>query len=420
MLYQGASSLLEKAKDIISKQDIIDKTNGGKFNIFTILERDRSEVRHSRMIAELLSSKGSHGQGSSYLKYFYDLFEQEFRGRWIGNEPLDAEEFFKKALVSTEQSHTQNNQRGFIDIVIETPTHAIIIENKIDAGDQDAQLVRYAKSKNKNVLLIYLTIDGKDASETSKGSLKSENIVLLSYSSHIIQWIEKCIEASMIFPPIREILIQYEKLLRKITNQNEENMDKEIVALLLQEEHIKIANNIQKAFPMARAHIELKFWKKLNELLLPKILEKKFQNWEYTDQEVIELILQRPKQGSTIIEFFYPEKYQEDRYFNFGIGADGYDEKLYIVFYLCNKNGDFIKESGKECVEKLDNPFLTNNSYFYFGESRSFYYDGVMELIDTHTCDQLAKDSMDSLIPIIDTLIYSIEKYFNNKKNNSS
>lgn len=415
-MYQEASNLLIQATNLISKQDNIEKTNGSKFNIFTILERDRSEVRHSRMIAELLSSKGSHGQGNSYLKCFYDLFEKEFSGHWIGNELIDVEDFLKKALVSTEQSHIQNNQRGFIDIVIETPTHAIIIENKIDAMDQDAQLVRYAKSKNKNILIIYLTIDGKDASETSKGSLKSENIVLLSYSSHILQWIEKCIDNSVKFPAIYEILIQYKKLIRKITNQNEENMNKEIVELLLQEENIKIANSIQKAFPMARAHIELKFWKRLNELLLPIILEKKFQNWEYTDQEVMELILQRPKQGSTIIEFFYPEKYQEDRYFNFGIGADGYDERLYIVFYLCNENGDFIKESGKECIEKLDNPFSTNNSYFYFGQSRGFYYDGAMELIDTKTCDQLAKDSIDSLLPIIDALQYSLEKYFNNTK----
>lgn len=404
MLYQEASNLLEKAKKITSKQDVIDKTNGCKFNIFAILERDRSEVRHSRMIAELLSPKGSHGQDGSYLKYFYDLFEQEFRGHWIGNEPINVEDFFKKALVSTEQSHIQNTQRGFIDIVIETPTHAIIIENKIDAGDQDTQLLRYARSKNKNVLLIYLTIDGRDASEVSKGSLPSGNIVLLSYSSHILKWIEKCIKASVALPSICEILIQYEKLLRKITNQNEEKMDKEMVALLLENENIQVANSIQKAFPMARAQIELKFWKKLNELLLPKILERKFENWEYTDQQIIESVLQRPKQGVTIIEFFYSEKYQEGKYFNFAIGADGYDERLYITFYLCNEDGDFIKESGKECVEKLENPFSTNNSYLYFGESRNFYYDGVMKLINADICDELAKNTMDSILPIIDDL----------------
>ena len=71
---------------------------------------------------------------------------------------------------------------------------------------------------------------------------------------------------------------------------------------------------------------------------------------------------------------------------------------------MCNEDGDFIKESGKECVEKLENPFSTNNSYLYFGESRNFYYDGVMKLINADICDELAKNTMDSILPIIDDL----------------
>lgn len=45
-----ASGLISKARDILSSLSK-EKKAGDDFNIFSILERDRAEVRHSRLLA---------------------------------------------------------------------------------------------------------------------------------------------------------------------------------------------------------------------------------------------------------------------------------------------------------------------------------------------------------------------------------
>ena len=59
---------------------------------------------------------------------------------------------------------------GRIDFVIHNKSIFIAIEMKIDAGDQDNQLARYeryAKSRNQNYKVFYLTLHGSEATDNS-------------------------------------------------------------------------------------------------------------------------------------------------------------------------------------------------------------------------------------------------------------
>lgn len=82
---------------------------------------------------------------------------------------------------------------GRIDILIYNKTNKVIIENKIFAGDQVNQLLRYY-NYDKAAKLYYLTLFGTGPSEesTGKGQLKFDPNNCLSYASDILQWLEKC------------------------------------------------------------------------------------------------------------------------------------------------------------------------------------------------------------------------------------
>lgn len=412
---EKVNSLLKQTEKIIEKYDAIDKATGGKFNIFTILERDRSETRHSRFLAELLNPKGSHGQGGLYLGLFYKMFEDEFNGRWINeNTSFDIEEFSKKAWAHTEQSHSVENKQGYIDIVIETDQYAIVIENKIDAGDQNEQLQRYVQSKKtKSVLIIYLSPDLREPSNNSKGILEAENIVLLSYATHIIEWLTSCISESATLPSVRETLVQYEKLLRKITNQNGVDVEKEMIELLFKDGNIKVAQDIYNALPKARAILELKFWKKVSELLIPRLEKYGLEIWDKPDKDVMYKIIKRAQRGTEPVSFFYKQEYEKGKYFNFGIGCDNYKNEFYIGCYPCDEDGNYIKkDSSQKCFGDLKNPFETNEHYIYFGAERDFYGDGLFELLDQAKCEKLAQDTVKDIEPILAKLQNSIKNYF--------
>lgn len=243
------NSLLQEVSIISRKYDEIAKTTGENFNIFSIMRVENDEVRtHSRIIAELLNPKGMHYQGDIFLKLFFQeikILESIKNDFQFANANVLVEEY----LGTIDQSYTQG---GFIDIVIKDSKNQIVIENKIYAGDQKGQLLRYKKNYP-DCHLIYLTLYGSQPSEFSyigdNSHLKLDEIILVSYRDVIKNWIEKCIEKLEFQPIIRETLVQYLHLIKKLTNQTTNNkmstdivtqMEKEILA------SFEIANNISQ------------------------------------------------------------------------------------------------------------------------------------------------------------------------------
>ena len=128
---------------------------------------------------------------------------------------------------------------GRIDILIEDDKdkgNAIIIENKINAGDQEYQLLRYnnfAKDIYKNYKLLYLTKDGGEASEYSTGK-ENFKYQCISYRNNILPWLECCEQAAVRHPLIRETIHQYIINLKEILNIMEKNTQDELINSLVE------------------------------------------------------------------------------------------------------------------------------------------------------------------------------------------
>lgn len=198
---------------------------GESFNIFEVLNLETNETRtHSAFLAELLKPKGSHGAGDRFLCAF--LKSIDCLKDWEFNT-ADAQVYTEYHAGFTNIDKTNG---GRIDILIESHEKYIIIENKIYAGDQENQLLRYhnfAGSHEHRIL--YLTLDRQEASDYStRTELKAEKDYFpIGYNTEIIQWLNSCIAEASRYPLIRETVIQYLNLVKKITNQDMDTKSRE-------------------------------------------------------------------------------------------------------------------------------------------------------------------------------------------------
>lgn len=228
-------TLLRSISEIV-KQDAQhreeQRLRGELFNVFKILKLDTSETRtHSAFIAELLNPKGDHGVGDKFLRSFVNTIDCL--------KTLDFNT--KDARVDVEFCI----EGGRIDIRITSHNKAIVIENKIYADDQPCQLVRYrkyAKKDTNDYRLLYLTLYGEEASEKStQNKLKDqEDYYAISYDNEIIKWLAACLLDSIHHPIVRETIIQYQSLLRNLTNQNMDTKYRDkILDIMVEQENVE-------------------------------------------------------------------------------------------------------------------------------------------------------------------------------------
>jgi len=203
--------------------DRISSASGEKFNLFSVLKVERNEVRtHSRFLAELLNPKGRHGMGSIFLKLFLENTEiQDFN-----HENASVRIEFNAGKVSNEKG-------GRIDIVIKSGSKFIVIENKIDALEQENQLLRYKNAFHISELF-FLTLYGDESKQ--HGQLDEAGIEYrrISYEQDISQWLEACMKAAYNISQVRESIGQYLYLVKKLTGQNvNQEMNKEIAEIVV-------------------------------------------------------------------------------------------------------------------------------------------------------------------------------------------
>lgn len=217
--------LLSRIAGITKKYDLIYQKTGGYFNIFEIANVASDEVIICRVLYELLNPKGSHYQKDTYLRLFVkNVLKIDF-----------TEKDYTSVKVFREYVLDSNRR---IDLVIETRDRFIPIEVKIDAGDQDKQCYDYyQKALNSNVF--YITLYGSPPSKDSAWKLTKvgagySEVTQLSFENDILHWIETCLaDANTIrTAPIREILQQFATVIRKHTNQLDEDKEMEIRDIL--------------------------------------------------------------------------------------------------------------------------------------------------------------------------------------------
>lgn len=252
------TKLLDEIKAINQKYENELKQTGETFNIFNILGLDKDENSHSKIIKEFLDPYGSHGMGDTFLKIFFKIINIPFN-----NESI----YYVKKENFISNISDDHEEGGRIDIIITNNHQQIIIENKIYAGDQKNQLLRY-HNYDKYAILYYLTLDGREATEYSTGS-KEFIYHSISYKSHIMHWLEECMKMSEGVPIVRETIRQYIILIKQLTNQSRRDKmrDECIKTISKNGNYVTAAFVVYENFDELRDHI-------IQEIFYPKLKER--------------------------------------------------------------------------------------------------------------------------------------------------
>lgn len=244
-----------------AKIDIYDKhkeLSGENFNIFYIMNKESDEVwTHSAIISELLNPKGSHSLGSKPLELFIKQFKEHFLKEDFKIDFVNAISIKEECLISEHENYFYDR----LDIVVKEKyavresKNIFCIENKIYAGEQEDQLLRY-KKQYPNGILFYLTLTGEESKQLIDN--KDNNIYTpIAYSNNekdskgsILNWLEECVKYAYDKPMVREVLNQYIYLIKKLTNQTtNKDMTNDIVEIINDnfEASTEIYNNFGKA-----------------------------------------------------------------------------------------------------------------------------------------------------------------------------
>ncbi len=262
---------LETLLKQVSRIVIRDKTQqeekrkrGEDFNIFSVLGLSTSEVRlHSAFLAVLLNPNGNHGLRDKFLRCFLETIVKRVEPHF----ELESGTAIANSEYCIGQITEDYTEGGRIDILIKDKNnHAIVIENKIYAGEQEKQLIRYqnyAIKNSINFVLLYLTLDRKQASEFSTDNQVSYKCI--SYKDDIIPWLQKCIGIAALYPQVREIVAQYKLNLEKLLGiMNKTNETQELLRIM--SSHSREVEKIVMAQNDYRKYIFEKF-------ALPKLKE---------------------------------------------------------------------------------------------------------------------------------------------------
>lgn len=291
--------------NIVRKKFEEREKNEDNFNMFTILRKESDEVYlHSRFLSALLDPNGPHRLGTINL----NLFLQEVNS----NFEYDPK-YWEVIPNNKNRAEYKNIDILFID---RRSKQAVIVENKIYHKDTnhetEGQLEKYYGSlinegiPEDNIEVYYLTLDGHAPSEDSvnlKGiypKLKNK-VVCISYSYEIINWLEKVVREGYAMPSFRESVIQYIKVVRKMTNNNNTMEERKEITNIIGDdlnnvESFKLlVNNINHI----RWHTIDRFWIEFIETLenegfkiLKKITAKELSDLVHTNKKGKEAFLE--------------------------------------------------------------------------------------------------------------------------------
>lgn len=216
-----------------------EKEEGKRFNVFSALNMCSDEMRlHSRLLATLLNPKASHGLGNEFLKLFLIAL----------GLPEDYITYCKEQIVERPIGEVTETTGGRIDIILEDRGHAVIIENKIYAGDQPNQLLRYHNYGVKtfgenNFKLVYLTLYGSDPSPYSLGGEHFE-FIKLSYAQDILKLLEDFVPTQP-QKPVHSTIEDYITIIKQLTDQDmDTEYQQSIINEAIDEKYIDVTSEL--------------------------------------------------------------------------------------------------------------------------------------------------------------------------------
>ncbi len=227
------------------------------FNIFTVLRSESDEANlHTRFLAALLDHRKT---GDIHRRNLEDFLVQVARIDGFG---------LAGAVVEREAVVKEYDR---IDILISNKDRkqAVVIENKIEAGDQPQQLKKYAKQLQEKGYsvpsLLYLTLDGHGPSEDSRGGHK---VNCISYKKNLMPWLQRCQERAYDEPELRETISQYIALVRKLTGTDIRGRHMmELRDLILKGENLALVHDLSEAMLDAKVVLLRRLWEDIDDAL---------------------------------------------------------------------------------------------------------------------------------------------------------
>lgn len=306
-------SMLKQIKVLNDKLEIKKLRGNNDYNLFLSLLDINDEVRlHSRFIHSLLDPNSSHYQKELFLELFIKACGLEDFGLDLQN-----------AKVYKEYEN--------IDIYITDGAKHIILENKINAGDQEAQIKRYIKTVQKEnsgeaeICVLFLSPQGREPSDYSLSGLKIEGDKILerngdevakfkaiSYDKEIMAWLGLCLDEAGNLANLAAVILQYKNVIEKIYGEYKGvQMDEKKISEIILENYDLVDEIRNKYFDMANKEKLGTFMKNVK-----KELEKKLsQEW------CVEIKKADASRCFAPI-FFYKHSWGNDRVLTFALEFD--------------------------------------------------------------------------------------------------
>lgn len=363
---------------------------GESFNIFNDLGFMSDEVHlHSMFLANLLNPKGSHGQRGKFLEAFLKMLQKSFPA--ISTDSLELDTAIASVEVEKYIGRQTDSEGGRIDIYLTDGKHSIIIENKIYAGDQHHQMLRYrnygmsqkGNDTEKSFVLIYLTLDGCSPSKDSLGEdLKKNDIVCLSYKSDIRGWLDRCVELASRTPLVRETINQYISTIDILTNNVMED-NKELLDILSKEENLDAIYDIANS----KNIVVNRF---INEVFIPKLRDLAESKGLTMGDNCTENWMEESWAGAS---FYNPKWKYLKLAFEFehkGLG--------FLIFGFRPKDEDGVKREDVKDWEKVQKNYSTkdvnNQSWIWKDFNGNQYWDnasGIKDLLNGKTLNDFSR-----------------------------
>lgn len=249
-------SMLKQIKVLNDKLEIKKLRGNNDYNLFLSLLDINDEVRlHSRFIYSLLDPNSLHYQKELFLELF-------IKACGLENFGLDPQ----SAKVYKEYEN--------IDIYITDDTKHIILENKLNAGDQEAQIKRYIETIQKenngeaDIYVLFLSKQGREPSDYSLSGLKIEGDKILekngdevakfkaiSYDKEIMVWLGLCLDEAGNLANLATVISQYKNVIEKIYGKYKgvQMDERKIIEIILK--NYDVVDEIRnKYFDMANAN----------------------------------------------------------------------------------------------------------------------------------------------------------------------
>ena len=367
------------------------------YNIFTLFHNFSDEVNlHSNFIASLLDPNGDHYKGDLFLKLFLETCG-------IDDFSIDT----STATIFKEFKH--------IDIYISDGKKHIILENKVYAKDQPAQIARYIKTikgegakkaKDEDICVLYLHPDGKLPDDQSFGDyhakLLGENpsikFKVISYGNEILEWIDKCKNEVSNLTDLNVFLSQYKDVIEMIYDRYKriDKMEKANLVEIFKENYTavsEIANNYQET----RKKIIDEFFENVKDIL---------EN-DLKDKYSIELnsVAYRPIVIKNTTS-------QDEKWKNFYFTIEFQKSSTYSEPFV-----GFRKDDDKEVkVSDFDKPNITQ-----LGEQTK-YFLAYGKLFDDDICKNIIVDKLspEDFAGTIKGILEQFEKYNLSQKQNQN